>query len=97
MCQTLAELAKLERTHLLNEEEQPLVFERRLQTFLRIYKWQEENRKLGLEPAISDMWMPEQRQRFLGVEQRFVYYGSEPWQETYVRRNDERRAIHLAA
>ena len=32
-CQTLAELGELERTHLLNEEEQRLVFERRLQIF----------------------------------------------------------------
>ena len=64
-CQTLAELAKLERTHLLNEEEQRLVFERRLQIFQRIYEWREENKKLGLEPTISDFWTPEQRQKFL--------------------------------
>ena len=64
-CQTLAELAELERTHLLNEEEQRLVFERRLQIFQRIYEWREENKKLGLEPTISDFWTPEQRQRFL--------------------------------
>ena len=62
MCQTLAEL---ERTQLLDKEKQRLVFERRLQIFLRIYEWQKENRKLGLEPAISDTWTPEQRQRFL--------------------------------
>ena len=64
-CQTLAELAELERTHLLHEEEQRLVFERRLQIFQRIYEWREENKKLGLEPTISDFWTPEQRQRFL--------------------------------
>ena len=36
-CQTLTDLAELERTHFLNEEEQRLVFERRLQIFLRIH------------------------------------------------------------
>ena len=64
-CQTLAEHCELERTHLLNEEEQRLVFERRLQIFQRIHEWREENKKLGIEPAISDFWTPEQRQRFL--------------------------------
>ena len=64
-CQTLAELGELERKHLLNEEEQRLVFERRLQIFQRIHEWREENKNLGLEPAISDFWTPEQRQRFL--------------------------------
>ena len=64
-CQTLAELAELERIHSLNEEEQRLVFERRLQIFQRIHEWREENKNLGLEPAISDFWTPEQRQRFL--------------------------------
>ena len=35
-CQTLAELVELERAHLLNEEEQRLVFGRRLKNFVRI-------------------------------------------------------------
>ena len=61
----MAELGELERTHLLNEEEQRLVFERRLQIFQRIQEWREKNKNLGLEPAISDFWTPEQRQRFL--------------------------------
>ena len=64
-CQTLAELCELERIHSLNEEEQRLVFERRLQLFQRIHEWREENKKLGIEPGISDFWTPEQRQRFL--------------------------------
>ena len=63
--QTLTDIAELERTHSLNEEEQRLVFERRLRIFLRIYKWREENKRLGVEPAISDSWTPEQRQSFL--------------------------------
>ena len=64
-CQTLTDIAELERTYSLSEEEQRLVFEKRLQIFLRIYEWREENKRLGLEPAISDSWTPEQRQRFL--------------------------------
>ena len=47
-CQTLADIAELERTYPLSEEEQRLVFERRLQTFLRIHECREENKRLGL-------------------------------------------------
>ena len=64
-CQTLPDIAELERTHLLNEEEQRLVFESRLQIFQRIHEWRKVNKKLGLEATISDFWTPEQRQRFL--------------------------------
>ena len=64
-CQTLADLAELERTHLLNEEEQRLVFERQLRIFLRVHEWQEKNKRLGLEPTISDSWTPEQRETYL--------------------------------
>ena len=64
-CQTLADIAGLERTHLLNEEERRLMFERRMQIFFRIRDWREENKKLGLEPTISDHWTPEQRESFL--------------------------------
>ena len=64
-CQTLAELAELERTLLLNEEERRLVFERRMQIFFRIRDGREENKKLGLEPTISEHWTPEQRESFL--------------------------------
>ena len=45
-CQTLAELAELERIHSLNEEERRLVFERRLWMFLRIHEWREENERI---------------------------------------------------
>ena len=64
-CQTLVGIAELERMHSLNEEERHLVFERQLEIFLRIQKWREENKNLGPEPSILDMWTPEQRQRFL--------------------------------
>ena len=63
--QTLADIAELERTHFLNEEERRLVFERRMQIFFRILDWREENKKLGLEPTISDHWTPEQRETYL--------------------------------
>ena len=84
-CQTLAELGELERTHLLNEEEQRLVFERRLQIFQRIHKWREENKKLGIEPAISDFWTPEQRQRFLNEwnDDSYIIEGSRGEKRTY--------------
>ena len=62
---TLVGIAELERMHSLNEEERHLVFERQLEIFLRIQKWREENKNLGPEPSILDMWTPEQRQRFL--------------------------------
>ena len=61
-CQTQAEL---ERMHSLNEEERRALFERRMQIFFRIRDWREENKKLGLEPTISDHWTPEQRESFL--------------------------------
>ena len=64
-CQTLAELAELERIHSLNEEEQRLVFERRLWMFLRIHGWREEKERLSLEPTISDFWTAEQRETYL--------------------------------
>ena len=64
-CQTLADIAELERTHFLNEEERRLVFERRLRIFLRIHELREENKRLGLEPTISDSWTPEQRETYL--------------------------------
>ena len=64
-CQTLADIAELERTHFLNEEERRLAFERRLRIFLRIHEWREENKRLGHEPTISDSWTPEQRETYL--------------------------------
>ena len=36
-----------------------------MQIFFRIREWREENKKLGVEPTISDNWTPEQRKRFL--------------------------------
>ena len=64
-CQTQAELAELERMHSLNEEERRALFERRMQILFRIRDWREENKKLGLEPTISDACTPQQRESFL--------------------------------
>ena len=36
-----------------------------MQIFFRIRDWREENKKLRLEPTISDQWIPEQREGFL--------------------------------
>ena len=36
-----------------------------MQIFFRIREWREENKKLGLEPTISDTWKPQQRESFL--------------------------------
>ena len=63
-CQTLADIAELERTHLLNEEEQRLVFERRLQIFLRIYEWREENKKFVLNPPVQIRGRPNRDKDF---------------------------------
>ena len=83
-CQTLADIAEQKRTHSLNEEQQRLVFERRLQIFLRIHQWREENKRLALESAISDSWTPEQRQRFLDEwndDQSMLESASGTWPE----------------
>ena len=42
-----------------NEERQALI-ERRIQIMIRMREWREENKKLGLEPTISDNWTPQQ-------------------------------------
>ena len=62
-CQTQAELAELERMHSLNEEERRALLERRMQIFFRIRVWREENKKLGLEPTISDSWNPQKKEK----------------------------------
>ena len=64
-CQTLSELAELERTRPLAEEEQRLVFERKLEIFQSIAQWHAENQELGLSPDISDNWTPALRERLI--------------------------------
>jgi hypothetical protein len=64
-CQTIAELSTLERLYLLNEVEQRLLFERKLEIFRRITEWRVENEQLGLTADFTDTWTPEQRERFM--------------------------------
>ena len=64
-CQTIAELSISERLYLLNEYEQGLVFERKVEIMCRLAEWGMENEQLGLVANISDTWTPEQRERFL--------------------------------
>ena len=49
----------------MTDEEWRALFERQVQIFFRIHDWREENKKLGLEPTISDEWTPQQRESFL--------------------------------
>ena len=41
------------------------LFERRMQIFLHIHQWREDNEGLDLEHTISDTWTPQQREAFL--------------------------------
>jgi hypothetical protein len=53
-CHTIAELSTLERLYLLNEVEQRLLFERKLEIFRRITEWRVENEQLGLTADFTD-------------------------------------------
>ena len=59
-CQTI-ELLVLESQNVLNELEERLVFERKMEIFLRRL----ENKQLGIVPDLTDTWTPKQRKRFL--------------------------------
>ena len=60
--ETLKEIDDYAMENDLTDEERRALFERRMQIFFRI---REENKKLGLEPIVSDNWTPEQRKSFL--------------------------------
>ena len=47
-CQTIAELLALKSQNVLNELEERLVFEKKMEIFLRIKEWRLENERLGL-------------------------------------------------
>jgi hypothetical protein len=51
-CQTIAELSTLERLYMLNEVEQRILFERKLEIFRRITEWR--NEQLGLTADFTD-------------------------------------------
>ena len=63
--ETLKEIDEHAMKNALTDEERRALFERRMQIFFRIREWREENKKLGLEPTISDSWTPQQRESFL--------------------------------
>ena len=63
--ETLKEIDEYASEKNLSDEERRALIERRMQIFFRIRDWREENKKLGLEPTISDDWTPQQRESFL--------------------------------
>ena len=63
--ETLKEIDEYASENNLSDEERRALIERRMQIFFRIRDWREENKKLGLEPTISDHWTPQQRESFL--------------------------------
>jgi hypothetical protein len=63
--QTVAELTALESLHTLNESEQGLIFERKVEIISRLLEWGAENERVGLTANFSDSWTPEQRHQFM--------------------------------
>ena len=64
-CQTVAELSALESQYVLNEQEQALIFERKVELIARSLEWGIENEQLGLVVNLMDSWTPEQRENFM--------------------------------
>ena len=61
-CHTIVELESVEKSYLLNEGEQLLMFERQME-ILRAWRVDEQ---LGLVPDFTDTWTPEQHNAFIG-------------------------------
>ena len=61
--QTVAELTALESQHTLNEFEQGLMFERKVEIISCLLEWGAENERVGLTANLSDSWTP--RQQFM--------------------------------
>jgi hypothetical protein len=64
-CETIDELTLLESLYVLNEYEQGLVYERKVEIVTRLLEWGLENERHGLAANLSDSWTPEQRRNFL--------------------------------
>jgi hypothetical protein len=64
-CQTVAELSALESLYVLNEQEQALIFERKVELIGRLLEWGIENEQLGLVVNLMDSWTPEQQENFM--------------------------------
>ena len=73
--ETLKEIDDYEAENELSDEQRRALFGRRMQIFLRIHQWREENERLGLEPTISDHWTPQQREAFLQDWRNDIPYG----------------------
>ena len=63
--ETLKPIDKYEMKNAMTDEKRRALFERRMPIFFQIPEWPDENKKFGLEPAISDTWTPEQGKKFL--------------------------------
>ena len=64
-CQTVAELTTLESLYVLNEYEQGLVFERKVEIISCLLEWGMGNEQLGIAASLTDSWTAEQRRQFL--------------------------------
>ena len=78
--ETLKQIEEYEAANVLTDEQRRVLFERRMQIFLRIHQWREENERLGLAPDLTDTWTPEQREQFL-----------RDWQDDEVLNHGEKR------
>ena len=54
-----AELSALESLYVLNDQEQALIFERKVELIARSLEWGIENEQLGLVVNLMDSWTPE--------------------------------------
>ena len=52
-CQTVDELVTLENLYVLNEYEQGLVFERKVEIISRVLEWGIENEQLGIAASLT--------------------------------------------
>ena len=59
---------------MLNEYEQGLVFERKVEIIGRVLEWGMENEQLGITASLTDSWTAEQRRQFL-----HDWQNDEPW------------------
>ena len=48
------------KSNVLSEMQKCLVFERKLEIFVRINEWRVENKRLGILSDLTDTWTPEQ-------------------------------------
>ena len=63
--ETIDELTLLESLYVLNDYEQGLVYERKVEIVTRFLEWGMENEQQGLAANLSDSWTPEQRRSIL--------------------------------